>query len=319
MVGGTVGSNGIEVRMSGVGGSITGVNSDTQGQCTASVVTGVRGNAHGGFAQNYGVYGSANTECSNCPNAAYGVYGTATLVNPACQQAWAGYFNGRGFLLNGPWTYSDENLKTNVNGLSSSLEKINALKMYSYNFNVDINNGLNLPTEVQYGPLAQELMEIFPEMVTPATQPPTIDENGNIINEGGTFLAVNTTQLIPHLVTAIQELKAQLDVCCASADTKSQEVTEQNGSKSTSEAYLFQNTPNPHQGYTVIRYYIPDETKSAEIQFFDMSGQIIKVIPLNQFGFSEVQLNAPDMSNGMYTYGLLVDDKMVDMKKMIKE
>lgn len=49
MVGGSTGSNGVDVRLSGPGGAITGVNSDAQGQCSANFVTGVKGHGHGGY------------------------------------------------------------------------------------------------------------------------------------------------------------------------------------------------------------------------------------------------------------------------------
>jgi hypothetical protein len=110
-----------------------------------------------------------------------------------------------------------------------------------------------------------------------------------------------------------------LDNCCVAADTKTQELNSKDINESKSSACLFQNTPNPHQGYTVIRYFVPEVANNVELQFFDMGGQLVKTIPINQLGFSEVQLNASDMANGMYTYGLMVDGKIIDMKKMIKE
>jgi hypothetical protein len=84
-------------------------------------------------------------------------------------------------------------------------------------------------------------------------------------------------------------------------------------------AVLFQNTPNPHKGECVIRYFLPENSGVAEIQFFDVQGSILKIIPLNQKGLGLINLDAKDLANGLYTYALIVDGSAVDMKKMVKE
>ena len=62
---------------------------------------------------------------------------------------------------------SDRRLKTKINTINgqSALERLSKLRGVTYKWN-DNKTGINRPTSIQYGFIAQELMDVFPEKVT---------------------------------------------------------------------------------------------------------------------------------------------------------
>jgi len=92
---------------------------------------------------------------------------------------------------------SDYRLKENIVPLTGALTKILALKPSLYNYKVD-------PTTQIEGFIAHELQAVVPHAVH--GEKDAVDDNGNPIYQG-----VDASFLIPHLVAAIQELKAEVD------------------------------------------------------------------------------------------------------------
>ncbi len=82
---------------------------------------------------------------------------------------------------------------------------------------------------------------------------------------------------------------------------------------------LFQNVPNPFAEQTSISYYLPDNIQRAQILFFEQSGKIIKTVDLTEKGKGVLNVFANDLSNGMYTYSLIIDGQTIETKKMIKQ
>ena len=118
----------------------------------------------------------------------------AASYNPhvfySAANALAGYINCNGTTT----TYtsiSDERLKTNIVNASSALDSVNAIKVRSFDFISDNSH-------VDYGYIAQELLEVVPEAVSV----PTDDTQ---------MMGVDFGKLTPRLVKAIQELKAIID------------------------------------------------------------------------------------------------------------
>ncbi|MDO9187031.1 MAG: tail fiber domain-containing protein [Bacteroidia bacterium] len=81
---------------------------------------------------------------------------------------------------------------------------------------------------------------------------------------------------------------------------------------------LDQNVPNPFAEQTSITYYLPDNVQRAQILFFEQSGKIIKTVDLREKGKGVLNVFANDLSNGIYTYSLIVDGQTVETKKMVK-
>lgn len=95
--------------------------------------------------------------------------------------------------------YSDARLKTNISDLESSLEKIMALRPISYNYNETYLKLYNDPTsltKVHKGFIAQEIKEVFPEMV------------GTVNIEGTEYFDLNLSNLPVYTIKAIQEQQA---------------------------------------------------------------------------------------------------------------
>lgn len=82
---------------------------------------------------------------------------------------------------------------------------------------------------------------------------------------------------------------------------------------------LQQNHPNPYAEKTAINYYLPDNTGKAEILFYNTQGRLIKSVELINKGKGTLNVFAGDLSSGIYTYTLIVDGKVIETKKMVKQ
>ena len=106
---------------------------------------------------------------------------------------------------------SDERLKKNVSSLSNSLDIVNQLNPVKFNWIDDFVPSEN--DKVLYGFIAQEVQDVFPDVVESFTSP---DKDGNpkdIVVGDKTIdnaLTVREKFLIPVLTKAIQELSAKV-------------------------------------------------------------------------------------------------------------
>ena len=91
-------------------------------------------------------------------------------------------------------TTSDQRLKENIVDAGSALEKINSVKIRSFDWKETGNH-------TDFGVIAQELIAVAPEAVTAG------DEETEIQQTWG----VDTSALVPAMIKAIQELKAEVD------------------------------------------------------------------------------------------------------------
>jgi len=89
---------------------------------------------------------------------------------------------------------SDRRLKENIVDAPSALAKINSVKVRSFDFKLD-------GSHVDFGTIAQELYEVAPECVSKG------DDGEEIEHTWG----VDTSVLVPAMIKAIQELKAEVD------------------------------------------------------------------------------------------------------------
>jgi hypothetical protein len=94
---------------------------------------------------------------------------------------------------------SDRRVKTDITPLDGSLEKLTALNPVSFK----MKHNLNVECE---GFIAQEFNDVFPKAVSK-----TDNGEGEELPEGTSPWTMGDAILIPHLVKAIQELKAKND------------------------------------------------------------------------------------------------------------
>lgn len=86
---------------------------------------------------------------------------------------------------------------------------------------------------------------------------------------------------------------------------------------SSDAAQLSQNVPNPTKNGTNISYYLPDHAKTASIEIYNISGQLVKSLPLREKGNGTIKLSGSELPSGTYVYTMKTDGKVTGSKKMV--
>ncbi|MDC1202571.1 tail fiber domain-containing protein [Salibacteraceae bacterium] len=185
------------------------------------------------YGTTYGAYNYASAGGSN--DYAYGAYNYAVSGNLT---NYAVYSSGNSYAT-GYWYSSDRKLKKNIRDYQGALSNIMELQPRIYDFDTEQYPTMGLPEQQQFGLIAQELEEVFPNLVqaahNPALEmteeqaieqnleykviaPAEIDKEGNETNpamvqvsEAVDFKAVNIDGLIPVLIKGIQEQQAIIE------------------------------------------------------------------------------------------------------------
>ena len=240
---------------------------------------------------------------------------------------------------------SDENLKENIKPLGSTLNKLLKIesKRYNYKKTLEANSIPDfevLSEKETFGFIAQDLEKLFPELVLAP-------------NPTNNYYSVNYIGMIPVLLEAIKEqqtiieelqqqienLEVALIRCCYINSIKEEEnssiqhlkLTEQSdiqydNQKSTTcqpsfdtaeEMKVYQNAPNPFNELTTIQCYIPQNIQKAEVCIYNMQGIQVKCFTVFERGTVNVQIEAGQLSSGIYTYLLVGNGKTSDAKQMI--
>ena len=226
---------------------------------------------------------------------------------------------------------SDISLKENIRSIESALAKVLKLNgvRFQYKDRTEGENPNN-PESFRLGFIAQEVEKVFPEVVKDM-------QDGN--------KAMSYTDLIAVLVEAIKEQQAQIEnlqlmitACCQqkpdystpinllnSNNEEEKEIenlqlhlsANENTQQVVENAKLFQNLPNPFSMNTEIGFEIPENTTSAKLLIHDMQGVEIKSYNINTKGVGNIIIQGSELQAGMYMYTLLVNNRVVDTKKMI--
>lgn len=109
--------------------------------------------------------------------------------------------------------YSDRRLKDDITPIANALDKIVQISGVTYRANDIAKEHGYENDELQYGVIAQEVEAIMPEIVVPA--PFDIEQNEETGEEysktGENYKTVQYEKMIPLLIEAIKELKAEID------------------------------------------------------------------------------------------------------------
>lgn len=210
---------------------------------------------------------------------------------------------------------SDQKFKKDISKINNALDLIKKMEGKTYFWRTDEFKEKGFPTNRQYGFIAQELERVVPEAVA-------IKENGD--------RSVNYDMFIPILVQSVKEQSAIIDNLQKQIDELKVMVSA--GSKTTGGApsqnvtlsdktviALAQNVPNPFSESTVISYNIPVDFTKAQINFLTNDGKLIKTVEITTKGQNSLTVFASDLSFGSYSYSLIVDGKVIDTKRMIKQ
>lgn len=304
---------------------------------------GLEGVAMEGQAQNIGVHGIVPSNSTGTgqniggsfealsPNGTQNIGITAfapinPLVNYAAEFNGDMNFNGTLYGTNNVLT-SDQMFKTNVDTIGGALSIIAALTPHTYFLDTVNTLGMNFPSARQYGLIAQEVETVLPELVGTGATPTYFDSTTMTQYNSVQYRTLNYNSFIAILIKGIQEQQVQIDslqsqvsACCssnarsASTSTNQQDVTLTNSES----VVLNQNVPNPFAEQTTITYYLPESAVRAQLLFYDATGKLIKAIDVTGRGNGQVNVFADDLSNGIYSYALVVDGQVADTKKMVK-
>jgi hypothetical protein len=105
--------------------------------------------------------------------------------------------------------YSDERLKTKLGNIDNAVDKLSQLNGFYYKNNDIANSFGYTDNKTQLGLSAQEVQSVFPDIIHPA---PFDMENSNGGSKSGeNYLTIDYSKLVPVLVEAIKELKAEIE------------------------------------------------------------------------------------------------------------
>ncbi|MBN1186924.1 MAG: tail fiber domain-containing protein, partial [Bacteroidales bacterium] len=206
---------------------------------------------------------------------------------------------------------SDARLKTNLEPVSNSLDKVLKMKAYTYDLNIDQleNNeekSANTTNQSQIGFLAQDLLKFIPEVV----------EYDSAADEYG----VKYGAIVPVLAEAIKEQNnIIMELIKEVEKLKDKEKSDEKISETESNTpfLIGQNQPNPFNEYTDIQFYIPNEIKSAVFFVYDLQGKQIMSRKIIERGNGEIIIYSSELQPGMYNYLIIADGNIIGTKQMI--
>jgi hypothetical protein len=165
-------------------------------------------------ATNFGVMGSAlDYTLGDNFGASFDADGSASVnvgilaTAPINDYDAAGQFNGDVVVTGTLYETSDKKLKTNIKKMENSMDILRKIEPVEYEYKKSYaEKGLNLPTEHQFGFIAQDLEKIIPNVVSKQKVRLNIsDWEPGDEKEYAEFLGVNYKSIIPILTQALKE------------------------------------------------------------------------------------------------------------------
>ncbi len=277
---------------------------------------------------NYGVHAVATGSGATTH---YGVYAQVPYASPH----WAVYSTGHTFSTGGAtWIPSDEDLKSGIEDYQGGLEGVMQLAPKTYTHNTDQFPQMNLPQGQQIGLLAQELEQVFPNLVREAHHPAQMDSVGNEVSAAVDFKAMQPGGLIPVIISAIQEQQAlitalqtqlaemqqALAACCTAGsddDQRSGTIDDELPLDPATER-LLTIAPNPFTDQTTVSYVL-ERSGRAQLMVNSSDGKHLQV--LEEAARTEGQYNyawsTAHLAPGVYYVTLLLDGEPL-VKRAVK-
>ena len=238
-------------------------------------------------------------------------------------------------------SYSDSTAKCDFKRINKEQDKFKKLKSYKYHFTKEHLNTIPESERKKFetgrfGFKAQDLIEIYPELVYKE-------------NEEGLY-SVNYIGFIPILVEMVQEQQNTIDAQSRKIKELEKEISANNTFKNprngrknmmapssaieeetdsvemdepveeddiTTNAFLFQNTPNPFSTQTEIKYFVPENADNVVLYVFSLNGNLLLSKPITQTGNGSITISGSELTPGMYIYTLAVNGIEADSKRMI--
>ncbi|MGB1729703.1 MAG: tail fiber domain-containing protein, partial [Crocinitomicaceae bacterium] len=135
-------------------------------------------------------------------------------TNPAAA-GWALWSDGWAGGSTAWQNFSDKRIKTNIKTIDAAIDKIMLLRGVEYNYDLTNYPNLNLDTDTkQFGFVAQEIEQIFPEMVRNSKVPMSGFELDNSMKRETGHYEIKTLSysgIIPIIVEAMQEQQSMIE------------------------------------------------------------------------------------------------------------
>lgn len=212
------------------------------------------------------------------------------------------------------YNYSDARAKENVCSLNSGLETILKLRPVTYTWkdenskadtvstrSIELAYGPKEDQMTQYGFLAQEVEEVFPDAVK-------TDEEGHKL--------INYTAIIPVLVQSIQELQGVIDEQATTIASLNSRIVESDLPISESRNKIISCSPNPTNSNITFKYKLDKFANDAYILISDLTGnQEMRITGL--LGKEEVSANVSGLKTGLHIATLITGNSVQDSKQIV--
>ncbi|MEP7257348.1 MAG: tail fiber domain-containing protein [Flavitalea sp.] len=212
------------------------------------------------------------------------------------------------------WTIaSDARLKDNIQEFTDGLDLVAKIHPIRFHY----NGKAGMPADKEYvGIIAQEMQQLAPYTV------------GEFIyqNDAGAqekYLDYDAGALTYMLVNAVKTLRIRDSLLQIELAAQKEEITllkQLVYTRTHGELYpnakLWQNTPNPASGATVIQYAVPAEAQKAAIVVYGINGQQLYAIDITP-GDGRVTLQPKQLAQGAYTYHLIINGQSVASRKLV--
>jgi len=306
----------------------------TDGGATSNFVSVAAGQTGSGFIYKEDriflvIPGATTTSNAVDPLTSFAVQGPNANVGvgtfaPSTKMEVNGVITHGGLMLS-----SDRKTKSNVTKFGKGLEAVMNIQPIEYEYN---GKGGTIAGAKHIGIIAQDLQREVPQLVAEF-------EHSNIESAtlDGEYKVSSTEQIlrvkdneikyvlwnairdqqeiieekdeqIKELLSRVESIESKLN---GLLDNSNNEVI---GTLDKTGGFLGQNVPNPFTDQTTIDYEIPQNATSAAINVIDMSGKVIRTFSIDHTGKGALKLSADDNVTGTYSYQLVVDGKMLDIR-----
>ncbi|MEW7289142.1 T9SS type A sorting domain-containing protein [Aquimarina sp. 2304DJ70-9] len=135
--------------------------------------------------------------------------------------------------------------------------------------------------------------------------------------ENGNGVTVDLSSILDPLQQENEAQQVQIDDLLSRLEALEQNIVSQIPINKSNVPILYQNIPNPFNGTSTIKYYLPEGITSASIVFSDMLGKVFSTVSLKETGDSDLNVNSDGLANGTYFYTLYIGSRRIDTKKMV--
>jgi len=342
-----IGSSVLYYNTSGVSNTATGTCAlyvNTTGSYNTSIGHLALNNTTGSFNTAIGYYAGGNNPGDLTNTTSIGYQATATASNQvrignSSVTGIGGYANRSNI--------SDGRAKKNIKADVPGLDFINLLQPVTYNLDLDAMYNLLGIDKGKKEKLEKDMPQDLKDKTEKAKKDKEAQVQTGFVAQdvektaksiGYNFSGVNAdekgiyslsyAEFVVPLVKAVQELSAQNELL-------QQQINELKGNNTAlrssanetgitgivnpeaAQCKLYQNAPNPFNQSTQIKYYLPQDVKTAYLYIYNLQGAQIEQFRITQRGEGVQLISASELAAGMYLYSLIADGQEVDTKRMI--